>query len=142
VAALACGAAGCSTGQEVTAVGPAPSASAAACTDALALAPATVLGHPRTSFDVTGAAAWGPPDIVLRCGLPEPGPSSIQCLSIDDVDWLLDDRGDPVVYTTFGRAPAAQVRVSAQLPPSDASAALVDLRPVVAALPRTGRTCS
>jgi hypothetical protein len=131
--------AGCSgRAPEVT---PAPSAGSSACTAALRHAPARVLGEERTPLGVTGAAAWGRPAVVLRCGLPEPGPTSLPCLSVNGTDWVVDDSGDPLVFTTFGRSPAVEVSVPASYGRTDAPAALVDVAAVAAALPRTPRRC-
>jgi hypothetical protein len=92
-------------------------------------------------LDVSGAAAWGEPAITLRCGLPEQPPSPDRCLSIGDLDWVVDDTGDPIIFTTYGRSPAAQVRVPLAYGRENASAALVDLAPVATSLPRTARSC-
>jgi hypothetical protein len=133
--------AGCSggSGAQVT---PAPSAVTTACVTALSRAPGTVLGHPRTGLRAAGTAAWGPPDVVLRCGLPALGPTSLPCLSVDGIDWVFDDRGQDLVFTTFGRAPAVEVRVPGQVGRSNATGALVDVRPVAQALPRNQRRCA
>jgi hypothetical protein len=64
------------------------------------------------------------------------------CLGIDGKDWVLDDSGDPRLLTTYGRDPAVEVRVPVELGPESGPAALVELAPVVDALPANGRTCS
>jgi hypothetical protein len=121
---------------------PAPGADDPACRRALADAPATVLGRPRTPLDVRGALAWGDPQIVLRCGLSAPGPTTAQCLEVNGVDWVIDDPdADPVVFTLFGRSPAVDVSVPAAYGRSTASAALVDVAGIAKALPQNGRTC-
>jgi hypothetical protein len=140
VAALGLSAlAGCSG--RVPDVTAAPSADSTACSAALRHAPAKVLGQARTTLAVSGAAAWGRPSVVLRCGLPEPGPTTLPCLSVNGTDWVVDDRGDPLVFTTFGRSPAVEVSVPVSYGRTDASAALVDVAAVAAALPRTPRRC-
>jgi hypothetical protein len=130
--------AGCSSAGEVR---PAPSASAAACATALASAPTTVLGNARTPLEVAGALAYGSPAIVLRCGLPALAPTSQQCLQVDDVDWVLTADADPLVFATYGRAPALEVRVPASVGRQNTPAALTDLTPVARALPSNGRSC-
>jgi hypothetical protein len=127
---------GCSS-----APGPAPRAADPACTKALEAAPDTVLGHGRSPLGVRGALAWGDPHIVLRCGLEPLGPTTAECLTVNDHDWVLaDPDADPVVFTTFGTDPAVDVAVprSYQQP----TGALVDLAPVAAALPTNGRSCT
>ena len=107
----------------------------------LAGLPDTVLGHGRTPLDIAGAAAWGEPAITLRCGLPEPAPSSDRCLTVADVDWVVDDAGDPIVFVSYGRSPAAEIRVPTSYGRDSAAAALVDLAAVAKALPQTTHRC-
>jgi hypothetical protein len=139
-ALLAGGAAGCSGGTagSVTA---ASRATDPACTTALAAAPATLLGRPRTPLPVDGALAWGEPAAVVRCGLPEQLPTTKRCLTVDDVDWIVDDTGDPLVFTVYGRSPAVELRVPRSFGAENAPSALVGLAPVAAALPKTTRAC-
>jgi Protein of unknown function (DUF3515) len=119
----------------------APQAGAPACGTALAAAPATVLGRPRAPLPVPGTAAWGEPAVVVRCGLPEQPPTTKRCVTVDDVDWIVDDSGDPIVFTAYGRAPTVEVRVPASYGAQNAPAALVALAPVARALPRTAHAC-
>jgi hypothetical protein len=120
---------------------PAPGATGVACTTALKALPDYVLGKRRTSGDTAGTAEWGKPPIRLECGLPEQPPTTLPCLSIDGIDWVIDDGGDPLVFTAFGRSPTVQVRVPLSYGRENASAALVDLAPVATGLPRTSRAC-
>ncbi|HVN13670.1 MAG TPA: DUF3515 family protein [Kineosporiaceae bacterium] len=120
----------------------APRADDPACTRALAAAPPAVLGRGRTRLDVRGAAAWGDPRIVLRCGLPALAPTTEQCLTVDGVDWVIaDPDADPVVFTAYGREPTAELSVPTAYGRSAASGALVDVVAVARALPSNGRTC-
>lgn len=68
-------------------------------------------------------------------------PTTDPCLTVDGVDWVIQDQNGPFVFTTFGRSPAVQVRVPTSYGSQNASGALVDLRAVAAALPRTARAC-
>ncbi len=119
----------------------APQASAAACVQALAVAPALVLDKPRTPVTTVGALAWGTPAIVLRCGLPEPAPSTLTCLEVNGVDWVIDETKDPMTAVSYGRSPAAELRVPASYGASALPSALVDATPIVKALPTTDRAC-
>jgi hypothetical protein len=127
----------------------APSASSAACSTALAAAPATVLGAPRTPLDVAGAVGYGTPQVVVRCGVPALGPVGDRCIDVDGVPWVLTStEGEvPVVLVTFGRAPAVELTVPAAdgedalATGQRATAAAVDLAPVATALPKDGRDC-
>jgi hypothetical protein len=124
-----------------SAPGPAPRAADPACTGALGAAPPAVLDQPRAALDVRGALAWGDPQIVLRCGLAPLAPTTAQCLTVNERDWVLADQdADPLVFTSFGTDPAVEVRVPRSYP--QPPGALVDLAPVAAALPPNGRSCS
>jgi len=139
LAGAAGGLTGCTGGS--TGVTAAPLATAPACTAALAAAPATLLGRSRTPLPVAGTAAWGEPAVVVRCGLPEQPPTTLRCLSVGAVDWIVDDARDPWVFTAYGRSPTVEVRVPASFGSGSAPAALSLLGPVAAALPRTARAC-
>jgi hypothetical protein len=128
--------AACSSGP-----GPAPRADERACATALEAAPATVLGRGRSALGVRGALAWGDPHIVMRCGLEPLGPTTAQCITVNDHDWVLaDPDADPMVFTTFGTDPAVEVAVPTSY--NQPTGALVDLAPVAAVLPKNGRSCS
>jgi hypothetical protein len=126
---------GCSSAPD-----PAPRAGEPACATALGAAPDRVLDRARDGLDVPGALAWGAPRIVLRCGLAPLGPTTAQCVTVDDRDWVVaDPDADPVVFTSFGTDPAVEVSVPRSY--TQPTGALVDLAPVVAALPPNGRRC-
>ena len=133
--------AGCSPGSGDPGLRAAPGASVPACVTALVAVPATVLGHQRTPLQVGGAAAWGEPAITLRCGLAEPAPSTDRCLTVADVDWVIDDAHDPIVFVSYGRSPAVEVRVPTSYGRDSAAAALVDVAAVAKALPHTSHRC-
>ncbi len=112
-----------------------PRAAGSACAGVVAHLPGTVLDQPRHAAGTPGSASWGEPAIVLRCGLAPLGPTTQPCLSVDDVDWVVEQAADGVVFTTFGRDPGVQVRVPASYGQTNASAALVDVGAAVATLP-------
>ena len=70
----------------------APAAESASCTSLLSALHGTIGDQPSRTIDppVPGAAAWGNPPIVLRCGIPTP--AELTCSSalqvVDDVAWL------------------------------------------------------
>lgn len=120
-----------------------------------------VLALPRTLEDLdrlpTGSqatVAWGDRSapVVLRCGVEPPGPSTDQCVTADDgstsVDWLAvpdevagaDETEVGWTFTTYGRSPAVEVRVPADVVQSRSTAFLIDLGPAVAHVDAT-RTC-
>ena len=129
--------AGCGSDDAITA---APQASAPACTALTGRLPTTVLGRSRTALKVAGAAAWGDPAIVLRCGVPPTGPTTDQCLEANGLDWVITDTKDAVRYVSYGRTPAVEVTVPAAVGPANASGALIDLAEAVRPLP-VSTTC-
>jgi hypothetical protein len=125
--------AGCSGAS--SSVAPAPQATSAACTGLLTRLPAGVADQIRVTDPAPGAAAWGDPRILLRCGLPPSPPTTTPCIEVNGVDWLFDETGDGFRLTTYGRRPAVQLDVPAGYGRSKANAAMVDLAPAVQALP-------
>lgn len=122
-------------------VSAAPHASDPACGTALAKLPSALLGKSRATSSATGTAVYGDPKIVVRCGVPPLGPTQLRCLGLNDVDWVIDDRKDPLIFTTYGRSPAVEVRIPASYPLANDPEALADLEPVAELLPKTSRTC-
>jgi hypothetical protein len=96
---------------------PADMANTVACANMMVRLPDTVDGLERRRVDAQSTAAWGVPTaILLRCGVPRPGPSSLPCVSVDGVDWLIDETDAPrFVFTTFGLDPATEVIVDSGL---------------------------
>lgn len=126
------------SGGSVTA---APHATDPACGPALGHLPAALLGLPRGTSSATGTAVYGDPEIVVRCGVTPLGPTTLPCMNVDSVDWVIDDRKDPLAFTTFGRSPALEVLIPASYPKDRDSGALVDLRAAAQALPKTSLKC-
>jgi hypothetical protein len=127
--------AGCSPTVALT---PAASATSAKCASVVVLLPDTVSTLAQRQTNAQGTGAWGePPDIVLRCGVPVPDPtSSLPCDSVDGIDWLLNDKRAPIyTFTTYGRDPAVAVTINARNVKADGNQALNDLAIAVAAIP-------
>lgn len=55
-------------------------------------------------------AAWGEPSqVILRCGVNVPGPTTDRCVTVNGVDWVIKE-GDPAwTLTTYGRVPATEI---------------------------------
>jgi hypothetical protein len=125
-------AAGCST----QTIRPGPDAALPACAALTERLPARVLNRARSELDVTGAAAWGDPAIVLRCGVPPTGPTTDPCLEANGLDWTFSQTKDTLRFVSFGRVPAIEVQVPASVGRENATAALIDLatavRPIAA----------
>jgi hypothetical protein len=134
--------AGCSGADEPD-LSAAPDGDSPACAAVVDRAPQTVLDRRRSTPQAAGVGAWGDPPIVLRCGVTAvAGPTSDPCITVDDVDWIVenpDEADRPATFVTYGRTPAVRVTV-----PGDrggAADALVDLAPAVSPLPAAKR-CS
>jgi hypothetical protein len=75
----------------------------------------------RTWTDAQSTAAWTAPNgdsaILLRCGVTVPGPTAeLQCVSLEGIDWLVDDSDSPKLrLTTYGRNPAVQLYVDTEV---------------------------
>ncbi|MEV7762607.1 DUF3515 family protein [Curtobacterium flaccumfaciens] len=136
VIALAAGLTGCTNAVSMSA---APSANAAACAAVQVRLPATV----DSKFDLRNTnaqatAAWGDPEVAIyHCGVAVPTVSDLPCFSQGGVDWIRDDRGDQVVYTTFGRSPAVQVVVDS----TKTTSVVQELSDAVSSLPKDGHEC-
>ena len=96
---------------------PAEAANTVECANMMVRLPDTVDGLDRRRVDAQSTAAWGlPTAVLLRCGVPRPGPSTLPCVTVDGVDWLIDESDSPrFVFTTYGLEPATEVIVDSDL---------------------------
>lgn len=99
-------------------VAPFEGAETPACHTLSALWPARVgsAEQRETAVDSVTVAAWGDPAIIARCGAVPPGPTTLQCLDVAGVDWIVQELDDGVSFTTYGRTPAVEVLVPAAYP--------------------------
>ena len=113
---------------------PADDANNPKCAEVMVRLPDTVASVARRSTNAQSTAAWGDPSsVILRCGIPNDGPSALPCFTVDDIDWLRDDANDPqFTFLTFGRDPAVEVLVDSTV--VSGTAALTDLSSAVGAL--------
>lgn len=137
VVALVGGLTGCTN---AVAMAPAPSANAEACAAAQVRLPATVDSKfPLRNTDAQSTAAWGDPEVALyHCGVSVPTVSDLPCFELGGVDWIRDDRGEEIVYTTFGRDPAVQVVIDTT---KTTNQVVQDVTDAVATLPKDGHRC-
>ena len=72
------------------------------------------LAQRETNAQATGA--WGNPSaVILRCGIEPVEVSSLPCVTVGEVDWLVDDSQAPTFrFVTFGRTPATEVIVDSE----------------------------
>jgi hypothetical protein len=95
---------------------PAELANDPACAEVMVRLPDVVAGESRRSTNAQSTAAWGDPaSVILRCGLPDGGPSPLPCFTVDEIDWLRDDANDPTfTFLTYGRNPAVEVLIDSE----------------------------
>ena len=120
---------------------PADDANNPKCAEVMVRLPDTVASEARRSTNAQSTAAWGDPSsVILRCGIPETGPSALPCFTVGDIDWLRDDANDPqFTFLTFGRDPAVEVLVDSTV--VSGTTALTDLSSAIGALEPT-RVCA
>ncbi|MDR6865954.1 hypothetical protein J2Y69_000539 [Microbacterium resistens] len=93
----------------------------------------------RRWTDAQATGAWGDPvSVTVTCGLEPPGPSTLQCVTFQNVDWLVDPTDAPWLrITSYGRTPAVQVNVNSTAISPDS--VLDALGPKLATLPVDAR---
>jgi hypothetical protein len=103
--------------------------------------PQTIAGRQATATEPSGTwvAAWGDPAIIARCGLPALEPTALDCVSVDDVDWVVREFDDGVAMSTYGTEPAIEVLVPHAYGPGPLL--LPAFGEVARALPPNGREC-
>nr|WP_241429300.1 DUF3515 domain-containing protein [Agrococcus sp. ARC_14] len=81
-------------------------------------------------------AAWGDPSaITLRCGMPQPAPSTQRCIEVGGVDWLEVAQEENVwTFLAYGRSPATEIAVD-----TNTVSAVTALESVSSAVDRTER---
>lgn len=128
--------AACSPVVDVTA---AQDAANPACAPMMVALPDSIgdAGLRKTNSQAT--AAWGDPSqVILRCGVNVPGPTTDRCVTVNDVDWVIKE-GDPAwTLTTYGREPATEVLFDPDVISS--ATVLADLSTAAAKIPAT-RNC-
>lgn len=121
---------------------PAENANAPACADVTVRLPDTVDGQPRRWTDAQATGAWGDPaSVIITCGVPELGPTTLPCHSVNGVDWVIDESDAPRYrVTTFDRTPAVEVYLDNDVV---SSAQVLDrLSQIVSVLPQNGQVCT
>jgi hypothetical protein len=117
-----------------------PDANSPECAAVTVRLPDLVADLPQRETTAQATGAWGEPaSVLLTCGVAIPGPTTMPCVTINNVDWIEDDSQAPLYqYTTFGREPAVQVALDSGV--VSGSTVLVDLSGAVEVLPVT-RQC-
>ena len=115
----------------------APGANDPLCADVVVRLPSSVDGQGRRWTDAQATGAWGDPAaVLLTCGVTPPGPSTLRCITVGGVDWLVDESESPRFrLTTYGRTPAVELYVdNRKVSPNNV---LDDLRNAVGQLPES-----
>ena len=124
----------CAPAVDVTAAGDAANP---ACAPMMVALPDAIgdAGLRKTNSQAT--AAWGDPSqVILRCGVNVPGPTTDRCVTVNGIDWVIKE-GDPIyTLTTFGRQPATEILMDPNVVSS--ATVLADLSAAAAKIPATG----
>ncbi len=123
---------------------PAPHANDPACAAIMVRLPGDLGDQDRHWTDAQSTAAWGTPSrVIFSCGVTPPGPSTIKCVSLGGVDWLVDESEDPHFrITSYGRTPAVQLYVDSSDKSVDPNAVLTQLGRLVAASTKRTTQCT
>src|SRR6478609_10490222 len=116
---------------------PAAHANDPRCADVIVRLPATVDGKERRWTDAQATGAWGDPAaVLLTCGVDSPGPSTLRCITVGGVDWLVDESESPRFrLTTYGRTPAVELYIDNRL--VSPNSVLDDVRNAVSQIPKS-----
>lgn len=138
--------AGCTSAVPVEA---APYAHDPVCAEVVLALPRDLEGLPRLGTTSQASVAWGDRSapVVLRCGVEPPPPTTDACVSADDgsiaVDWVTrtgpeqPNGGAEWTFTTYGRSPAVEVHVPAEVTAERSTSFLVDLNTAVSKIEQT-----
>ncbi|MCA1306142.1 DUF3515 family protein [Microbacterium esteraromaticum] len=97
---------------------PAKDANNPLCAEVTVRLPDAVAGEDRRWTDAQATGAYGDPaSVFVSCGVTVPGPTSeLQCITLEGIDWLVDESQAPMMrMTTYGRNPAVQVFVDTEV---------------------------
>lgn len=100
-----------------------------------AIAKDTDAEQPERETNAQGTGAWGSPaSVLLRCGVPTPGPTTDRCVTVNGIDWVIDESDPPNYrFTTYGRTPAVEVLVDNDV--VSGTTAITDLSGAVSVIP-------
>lgn len=118
-----------------------PDADSTACSTLLSALPDTVLSRTRNNDAGAGLASWGDPAIWLSCGATPTGPTTDECIEVDDVAWVFRETSQAFTFLTYGRDPAVLVTVPTSVERTQVTGALVDLNDAVNQLDTTEHRC-
>lgn len=97
----------CSPAVDVT---PATDAANPACAPMMVALPDKIGDAALRKTNGQATAAWGDPSqVILRCGVNVPGPTTDRCVSVNDIDWVIKEGNPFYTLTTYGREPATEI---------------------------------
>jgi hypothetical protein len=117
------------------------------CAPVMLAVPDTVGGLDVRGTTSQATQAWGEEyEIVARCGVEPPGPTTDQCIAVETpaatVAWLLRETDDAWVAVTFGLSPALELTVPKVRADEAVGDVLAELSPAAARAPSNGLECS
>lgn len=119
----------------IVSVEPAVNAADPDCAEIMISLPDQVADADQRRTDSQATSAWGDPSqVVLRCGVPEPGPTTDRCVGVNGVDWVIEEGNESWTLTTYGRSPATEVLFNPDEVAS--STVLVDISTAVSQIPQ------
>ena len=120
---------------------PAENANDPACADVTVRLPDRIGDLQRRTTNAQSTGAWGDPvGVELYCGIQPSGPTTDECVSVNDVDWIIDRSSAPLYrFEAYGRSPGIQVIVDSER--ASGTEAVVALGSVVKLLPQE-RQCT
>lgn len=116
---------------------PANGANTYGCAEVSVRLPTKLGSLPRRQTDAQSTAAWGTPAAVIaRCGVTAPKVSTLRCLTVANVDWLIDESQAPkYTFISYGRSPATEVIVDSRKASGDV--ALTTIADAIKVVPAT-----
>lgn len=122
---------------------PAPLANDPACADVIVRLEGLddVAGHERRGTNAQSTGAWGnPAAVLLVCGIEPMGPTTLPCVNVNGIDWVIDDSNKPMYrFEAYGRYPGLEVIVDGDN--ASGTEALLELGQATAQLPQE-RQCT
>ncbi|GAA5226932.1 hypothetical protein GCM10025778_14650 [Paeniglutamicibacter antarcticus] len=110
------------------------------CAEMMVLLPPEISDQKKRQTNSQATAVWGDPaQLVLRCGVTSPPPSTDPCVSVNGVDWLAKEGKEVWTLTTYGRVPATELVFDPNVIPS--STVLATLSSAASKIPAE-RTCT
>ncbi len=108
-----------------------------ACANVIVRLPATLDGLDKRNTNAQATGAWGDPaSVLLYCGIEPSGPTTDHCVTVNGIDWIIDESRAPLYrFEAYGRSPGLEVVVDADKQVSGTNV-ISELRSAVEQLPQ------